>query len=171
MEESFFLTLNYTDELVHFFQISLIILVVTILLIGCDSLKKVVETTSQEKGVVCKSRIAIGIDNSLLKHYGKHFDDIYYHYDYVHKCFRWSHDLVTLYYSDDQTDYPISWKLWEPPDWEAVAEFFRDKKFEESNFYLTKMEELLLENKKYKNRDTKTTNRTCEVRFTWAKSR
>ncbi len=29
--------------------------------------------------------------------------------------------------------------------------FFRDKKFEESNFYLTKMEELLLENKKYKN--------------------
>jgi hypothetical protein len=69
----------------------------------------------------------ISVDNSLLKHYGKHFDDIYYHYDYVHKCFRWSHDLVTLYYSDDQTDYPISWQLWTPPNWEEVAEFFRQQ--------------------------------------------
>lgn len=71
----------------------------------------------------------ISIDNSLLKHYGKHFDNIHYHFDYVHKCYRWSHDLVSLYYSDDQTDYPISWKLWLPPDWEAVAEFFNRKDF------------------------------------------
>jgi hypothetical protein len=67
------------------------------------------------------------IDNSLLKHYGKHFDNIYYHYDYVHKCYRWAHDLVTLHYSDDQTDYPVQFQLWEPPDWEAVATFLKEQ--------------------------------------------
>lgn len=69
----------------------------------------------------------LSIDNSLLKHYGKYFDNIYYHYDYVNKCFRWAHDLVTLYYSDDQTDYPVDYQLWEPPDWEVVAAFFQSK--------------------------------------------
>lgn len=77
----------------------------------------------KEKGGV------LSIDNSLLKHYGKHFDNIYYHYDYVHKCYRWAHDLVTLHYSDDQTDYPVYYQLWEPPDWEAVAHFFMEKGF------------------------------------------
>lgn len=71
----------------------------------------------------------ISVDNSLLKHYGKRFDNIYYHYDYVHRCFRWSHDLVSLYYSDDSTDYPLDWVLWAPPDWEAVARFFQARKF------------------------------------------
>jgi len=77
----------------------------------------------KEKGGV------LSVDNSLLKHYGKHFDNIYYHYDYVHKCYRWAHDLVTLHYSDDQTDYPVYYQLWEPPDWEAVARFFMEKGF------------------------------------------
>jgi len=75
-----------------------------------------------QSGVVC-------IDNSLLKHYGKHFDNIYYHYDYVTKCYRWAHDLVTLYYSDDQTDYPVDYQFWQPPNWEAVAEFFQSKNY------------------------------------------
>lgn len=69
----------------------------------------------------------LSIDSSLLTHYGKHFDNIYYHYDYVHKSYRWAHDLVSLYYSDDQTDYPVYWRLWEPPDWEAVATFLMGK--------------------------------------------
>jgi hypothetical protein len=74
-----------------------------------------------------KGEGVLSVDNSLLKHYGKHFHNIYYHYDYVHKCFRWSHDLVTLHYSDNQTDYPVYHQLWEPPDWEAVAQFLREK--------------------------------------------
>jgi len=76
-----------------------------------------------------KDQGVVSLDNSLLKHYGKCFDNIYYHYDYVRGCFCWSHDLVTLYYSDDQTDYPIDYQLWESPDWEAVAEFFRGKDY------------------------------------------
>lgn len=71
----------------------------------------------------------LSIDNSLLKHYGKHFDNIYYHYDYVYKCYRWSHDLVTLYYSDDQTDYPVFYRLWAAPDWEGVADYLRARNF------------------------------------------
>jgi hypothetical protein len=74
-----------------------------------------------------KGQGVVSLDNSLLKHYGKCFDNIYYHYDYVHKCYRWAHDLVTLYYSDDQTDYPIDYQLWEPPDWEKVALFFMER--------------------------------------------
>lgn len=76
------------------------------------------KTSFKPKGV-------LSIDSSLLKHYGKHFFNIYYHYDYVNQCYRWAHDLVSLYYSDDQTDYPVYYQLWEPPDWEAVAEYFR----------------------------------------------
>jgi hypothetical protein len=74
----------------------------------------------------CKG--ALMIDSTLLKHYGKHFDNIYYHYDYVNHCYRWAHDLVTLHYSDDLTDYPLYYQLWSPPDWERVAEFFMEQK-------------------------------------------
>ena len=47
--------------------------------------------------------------------------------DYTDGCFRWCHDLVTLHYSDDQVDYPVYFKLWEPADWIAVLDFFRNK--------------------------------------------
>jgi DDE superfamily endonuclease len=87
-----------------------------------DMLHSNAGTCFKEKGV-------LSVDNSLLKHYGRHFDNIYYHYDYVHKCYRWAHDLVTLHYSDDHTDYPVHHKLWEPPDWDAVATFFMGKGF------------------------------------------
>jgi len=76
-----------------------------------------------------KGQGVVSLDNSLLKHYGKHFHNIYYHYDYVHKCYRWAHDLVTLYYSDDQTDYPIDYQLWEPADWEKVALYLKEQDF------------------------------------------
>lgn len=63
----------------------------------------------------------ISIDNSLLSHYGKHFDGIYKLYDYVDNRYVMAHDLVTLQYSDELTDYPVYYQLWTPPDWEAVA--------------------------------------------------
>lgn len=72
----------------------------------------------RESGVLC-------VDNTLLKHYGKHFDLIYNLKDYVNDCYRLSHDLVTLHYSDDQTDYPVYYQLWSPPDWDAIAYFFK----------------------------------------------
>ena len=81
-------------------------------------------------GTCFKHKGVLSVDSSLLKHYGRHFDNIYYHFDYVHKCYRWSHDLVTLHYSDDLTDYPVVYRMWEPPDWEAVAVYLRENGFE-----------------------------------------
>jgi len=69
----------------------------------------------------------LSVDNTLLKHYGKHIDGIYNLKDYVNDCYRLAHDLVTLHYSDDQTDYPVYYRLWEAPDWEAVATFFKER--------------------------------------------
>lgn len=63
----------------------------------------------------------LGLDDTLMSHYGKHFENIYRLWDHVHNCYVWSHNLVSLHYSDDRTDYPVSHDLWEPPDWEAVA--------------------------------------------------
>jgi hypothetical protein len=80
-------------------------------------------------GTCFKEEGVLGVDSSLLKHYGKCFDNIYYHYDYVHKCYRWSHDMVTLHYSDDRTDYPVLWRLWDPPDWDAVATYLMERGF------------------------------------------
>jgi hypothetical protein len=37
--------------------------------------------------------------------------------------------LITLHYSDEQTDYPVYYQLWDPPDWEAVAVFLMEKDF------------------------------------------
>lgn len=84
-----------------------------------------------KRGTAIKSsgpiRGVLSIDNSLLKHYGKHFEHISYQRDYVHGGFRWCHDLVSLYYSDDQTDYPIDFKLWQPANWSAVIDFYREQ--------------------------------------------
>ncbi|MCB9337850.1 MAG: transposase [Lewinellaceae bacterium] len=91
-------------------------------LVRLDMLQGGAGTCFKEKGV-------LSVDNSLLKHYGRHFDNIYYHFDYVHKCYRWAHDLVTLHYSDDLTDYPVLYRMWEPPDWEAVATYLRGRGF------------------------------------------
>lgn len=74
-----------------------------------------------------KIRGVLSIDNSLLKHYGKCFDNISYQWDYTDKRFCWSHDLVTLHYSDDETDYPVYFKLWKPADWSKVIDFYREK--------------------------------------------
>jgi hypothetical protein len=50
----------------------------------------------------------------LLAPYGTQFDNIAYLYDSVHTCDVWAHHLVNLHYRDDQTDYPVAFRLWEP---------------------------------------------------------
>jgi hypothetical protein len=45
-------------------------------------------------------------------------------FDHVTQTYVWAHDLVTLYYSDDETDYPALFQLWEPVDskiWSRVC--------------------------------------------------
>jgi hypothetical protein len=63
-----------------------------------------------------KPKGVFSLDDTLLTHYGKHFDEIAYLFDHVQGCYTWAHNLVTLHYSDDETDYPVLFQLWKPVD-------------------------------------------------------
>lgn len=65
------------------------------------------------------------LDDTLLTHYGSHFEKIAWLYDHVNKNYTWAHCLVNLHYSDDQTDYPVNFCLWEPASLEAVEAALR----------------------------------------------
>ena len=71
-------------------------------------------------GTEMKPKGVLSLDDTLLTHYGKHFDKIAYLYDSAHECYVWAHNLINLHYSDDQTDYPIDFCLWEPADLETI---------------------------------------------------
>jgi hypothetical protein len=72
-----------------------------------DLLSSLTETKMKPKGV-------LSLDDTLLAHYGKDFEKIAYLYDSTQGCYVWAHNLVNLHYSDEQTDYPVSFRLWEP---------------------------------------------------------
>lgn len=63
----------------------------------------------QKKGV-------LSLDDTLLTHYGQHFEKIAKLFDPVSRSYVWAHNLVSLHYSDDDTDYPIDFQLWEPAE-------------------------------------------------------
>jgi hypothetical protein len=67
-------------------------------------------------GTRLKPKGVISIDDSLLIHYGQKFEQIAKLFDPVSQSYVWAHDLVTLHYSDDLTDYPLLFQLWQPPD-------------------------------------------------------
>ncbi len=56
----------------------------------------------------------LSVDDTLLTHYGRHFDEIAKLYDPKEERYVWAHNLVTLHYSDDDTDYPVFFQLWKP---------------------------------------------------------
>lgn len=58
----------------------------------------------------------LSVDDTLLTHYGQHFDEIAKLYDPKEQRYVWAHNLVTLHYSDDATDYPVFFQLWKPVD-------------------------------------------------------
>jgi hypothetical protein len=67
----------------------------------------------------------LALDDTLLEHHGKKFDKIAKLFDHVTNTYVWAHNLVNLHYSDDQTDYPISFELWQPADLEKVESALR----------------------------------------------
>lgn len=58
----------------------------------------------------------LSVDETLLAHYGQHVDKIATLDDPVSESSVWAHPLVNLHDSDDQTDYPIAFQLWEPAE-------------------------------------------------------
>jgi hypothetical protein len=63
-----------------------------------------------------KPKGVLSVDDTLLTHYGQDFEQIAKLYDPVSASYVWAHDLVTLHYSDDNTDYPLLFQLWQPVD-------------------------------------------------------
>lgn len=63
-----------------------------------------------------KPKGVLSVDDTLLSHYGHDFEQIAKLYDHVSASYVWAHDLVTLHYSDDDTDYPLLFQLWQPVD-------------------------------------------------------
>lgn len=83
-----------------------------------ELLSSLPQTQIKPKGV-------LSVDDTLLAHYGEDFDQIAKLYDPVSKSYVWAHDLVTLHYSDDLTDYPLLFQLWKPVDLEKLEQGIR----------------------------------------------
>jgi hypothetical protein len=70
-------------------------------------------------GTHIKRHGVLSLDDTLLIHYGQHFEQIAYLFDHVQQRYVWAHNLVTLHYSDEDTDYPVLFQLWKPRTWSA----------------------------------------------------
>ncbi len=72
-------------------------------------------------GTHLKPQGVLSVDDTLLTHYGKHFDKIAYRYNSAQGGYVWAHTLVNLHYRDEQTDSPSDFRLWEPAAGDALA--------------------------------------------------
>jgi hypothetical protein len=77
-------------------------------------------------GTQMKKKGVLSVDDTLLTHYGKHFDKLAKLYDAVDDRYAWAHNLVNFHYSDDQTDYPVQYQLWEPADLGQIEQGLQD---------------------------------------------
>jgi hypothetical protein len=71
-------------------------------------------------GTQMKPQGVLSVDDTLLKHYGQHFEQIAYLFDPAAQTYVWAHNLVTVHYSDDLTDYPVRYQLWKPANLEKL---------------------------------------------------
>lgn len=76
-------------------------------------------------GTQMKPKGVFSVDDTLLTHYGQDFEQIAQLYDHTTGSYVWAHDLVTVHYSDEQTDYPVVFQLWEPVDLEKLEQGIR----------------------------------------------
>ncbi len=79
-------------------------------------------------GTQMKPKGVFSVDDTLLTHYGQDFEQIAKLWDHVSGSYVWAHDLVTIHYSDDDTDYPVLFQLWEPVDLEKLEQGMRAAK-------------------------------------------
>jgi hypothetical protein len=81
-------------------------------------------------GTQIKRKGVLSVDDTLLVHTGEHFDQIANLKDPDTGHYVWAHDLVTLHYSDDDTDYPVRFQLWKPTDVDALEQGLRAAGFQ-----------------------------------------
>ena len=75
-----------------------------------------------------KAQGVLSLDDTLLTHYGHKFEQIAKLFDHTTASYVWAHNLVTLHYSDDATDYPVRFQLWKPVDLVKLEEGLRAAK-------------------------------------------
>jgi hypothetical protein len=73
-------------------------------------------------GTQLKRKGVLSVDDTLLTHYGEHFDQIAYLYDRLKNGYTWAHNLVNLHCSEEQTDYPLQYQLWKPADLDQIEQ-------------------------------------------------
>jgi hypothetical protein len=73
-------------------------------------------------GTQVKAKGVLSVDDTLLTHFGKQFEQIAQLYDHTQSSYVWAHCLVTLHYSDDLTDYPAFFQLWKPVDLDKLEQ-------------------------------------------------
>lgn len=73
-------------------------------------------------GTQIKRKGVLSVDDTFLIHTGDHFDQIAVLKDPETGHFVRAHDLVTLHYSDDLTDYPVRFQLWKPANVETLEQ-------------------------------------------------
>lgn len=83
------------------------------------------EVLARMPGTRLKPKGVLSVDDTLLTHYGQDLEQIAKLFDHVTQTYVWAHDLVTLHYSDDDTDYPALFQLWEPVDLEKLEHGLR----------------------------------------------
>jgi hypothetical protein len=67
-----------------------------------------------------KRQGVLSVDDTLLAHYGQEFEKIVPLFDSAKDCYVWAHNLVNIHYSDDDTDYPVRFQLWEPAELDKI---------------------------------------------------
>jgi len=72
------------------------------------------EVLASQPGTQLKQTGVLSVDDTLLIHYGQDFEQIANLFDHVTGTYVWAHDLLTLHYSDNATDYPVLFQLWKP---------------------------------------------------------
>lgn len=76
-------------------------------------------------GTQLKPDGVLSVDDTLLTHYGDQFEQIAKLYDHTQDRYVWAHNLVTLHYSDEQTDYPVVFEVWRPADLATMEQGLR----------------------------------------------
>jgi hypothetical protein len=83
------------------------------------------EMLNSVPGSCLKPKGVLSVDDTLLTHYGEQFEQIAKLYDHSQGRYVWAHNLVTLHYSDDQTDYPVLFELWRPAALDTIEQGLR----------------------------------------------
>jgi len=71
-------------------------------------------------GTQMKPKGIWSVDDTRLTHDGQHFEKMAYLDDSTQGCDVWAHHLVNRHDSDDQTDYPVDFRFWEPVEIDAL---------------------------------------------------